>query len=210
MDPRDRDGIIRRYDERFARFGDDRRTLASGPEERHQLRFAVLRDIGIVSGASVLDIGCGFGDFYAWLHRHGIDVRYTGIDINPRLIDVAQRRHPGARFLLADLQNDAVDETFDFVVSSSAFNLRLKGQDNYEFVADMLARAYRMATNGVAFDFLSSYVDYTTDDAFHYQPERVFAAAKRLTKRVCLRHDYPLFEFCVYLYPDFAGWSGGR
>jgi len=23
---------------------------------------------------------------------------------------------------------------------------------------------------------------------------------------VQLRHDYPLFEFCVYLLPDFTGW----
>ena len=210
MDPKDRERIRRRYDERFAQYGADPRTLASGPESRHTVRFSVLRDLGIHAGASVLDIGCGFGDFYQWLRSQGIDVQYTGVDINPTLIDVAGRRHAQARFLVRDLQDEPLAERFDYVVSSSAFNVRLEAIDNYAFVADMLARAYTMATHGVAIDFLSSYVDFTGDDVFHYAPERVFALAKRLTKRVCLRHDYPLFEFCVYLYPDFQGWRAER
>jgi ubiquinone/menaquinone biosynthesis C-methylase UbiE len=208
MDPADRARIIDRYNERLARFGDDRRTLASGTEARHHLRFSVLREIGIESGCSVLDVGCGFGDFYGWLRDSGIEVRYLGVDINPSLLEIGRRKYPAARFLERDLQRDPIDERFDFVVSSSAFNLALEAGDNYAFAADMLARAYRCADRGVAFDFLSSYADFTTPEAFHYEPERVLAIAKTLTKRVCLRHDYPLFEFCVYLYPDFAGWAG--
>jgi len=209
MDPRDRDRIVDRYNQRLARFGHDARTLASGPPERHTLRFTVLREAGIESGMSVLDIGCGFGDFYGWLRRHGFDVRYTGVDINATLVDIAKGNHPDAEFVVADLQVDDLNKRFDFVVSSSAFNLALAG-DNYAFVADMLQRAYRMADRGVAFDFLSSYVDFKGEGAFHYQPERVFELAKRLTKRVTLRHDYPLYEFCVYLYPDFEGWATAR
>jgi len=54
---------------------------------------------------------------------------------------------------------------------------------------------------------LSSYVDFEQPDVCHYEPERVFSLSKQLTKRVSLRHDYPLYEFCVYLYPDFQGWG---
>ena len=207
MDPRDRERIIRRYDARFAIHGGDRRTLASGPEARHHLRFSVLKDLGITPGSSVLDVGCGFGDFAGWLASQEIEVTYVGIDINPRLIETARRRYQGARFEVADLQDGTFSGTFDFVVSSSAFNLKLQTIDNYSFVADMLRRCHAMARRGVAVDFLSSYADFYGDEAFHYQPERVFALAKQLTKRVCLRHDYPLFEFCIYLYPDFAGWT---
>ena len=210
MDSRDRDRIVDRYNQRLARFGHDPRTLASGPADRHALRFAVLKEAGIESGMSVLDVGCGFADFYGWLRQQGMDVRYTGVDINPALVEIAKQNHPDASFVVADLQVEDLKARFDFVVSSSAFNLALDGGDNYDFVADMLARAYAIADRGVAFDFLSSYVDFTGDGAFHYQPERVFELAKRLTKRVALRHDYPLYEFCVYLYPDFEGWGPPR
>ena len=210
MDPRDRDRIISRYDARFAIHGADRQTLASGPEERHHLRFSILKDVGIAPGHSVLDVGCGFGDFSGWLARQGVDVSYTGIDINPRLIETARARYPSARFEVVDLQDGTFTEPYDFVVSSSAFNLKLQAADNYAFAGDMLRRAYALARRGVAIDFLSSYADFYGDEAFHYEPERMFALGKAITKRVCLRHDYPLFEFCVYLYPDFAGWGAAK
>jgi hypothetical protein len=96
---------------------------------------------------------------------------------------------------------------FDWIVSTSCFNLKLKKQDNYEFVRQILQSAYAHSNKGVAFDFLSDYVDYHSDIGFHYSPERVFSIAKSLTKMVALRHDYPIFEFCIYMYPDFKGWA---
>jgi hypothetical protein len=68
---------------------------------------------------------------------------------------------------------------------------------------------YSMANQGVAVDMLTRWVDFRGNDqeAFYYDPADVLSIGKTITKRVALRHDYPLFEFCVYLYPDFVGWS---
>lgn len=207
MQAGDKKRIIERYNERFAQYADDIRTLASGTEERRQLRFDVLAAVGIESGASVLDLGCGFGDFYDYLERRGLECRYTGYDINPTLIEVARGKHPGARFEVRDVQSEEFPE-FDFIVSSSAFNLRLTSQDNYAFIGDILKVCYEHSRRGAAIDLLSAYVDFESPEAFHYSPERVFSIAKKITKRVQLRHDYPLYEFCLYLYPDFQGWRG--
>ncbi len=201
----DRENIIQRYNTRFAKYGYDIRTLASGTEERRRIRFQVLCEIGLTEGCSVLDIGCGFGDFYTYLREHNIEVQYVGYDINPKLIEVAREKHHSAKFAVKDIQTSPFPD-FDFIVSSSAFNLRLSEQDNYVFVEDILKVCYVHAKHGIAIDFLSSYVDFESPEAFHYSPERVFSIAKKITKRVCLRHDYPLYEFCIYLYPDFQGW----
>ncbi|MBD0370359.1 MAG: class I SAM-dependent methyltransferase [Pyrinomonadaceae bacterium] len=209
MQASDKKRIIERYDERFRQYADDIRTLASGTEERRQLRFDVLAEVGICSGSSVLDLGCGFGDFYAYLKRRGLDCSYTGYDINPTLIDVARGKYPEANFEVRDIQSEDFT-AFDFIVSSSAFNLRLASQDNYAFIEEILKLCYAHSKRGVAVDLLTSYVDFESPEAFHYSPEQVFSIAKRITKRVALRHDYPLYEFCVYLYPDFQGWRGGQ
>jgi SAM-dependent methyltransferase len=205
MDRRDIDRIVSRYNARLREFGDDIRTLASGSEERRAIRFATLTDVGVESGCSVVDLGCGFGDYFRFLQERDIAVDYTGVDINPELVEIARAKWPGARFDVRDAQIDGLPEC-DFVVSTSAFNLPLEHQDNYDFVADILRAAFAAARKGVAVDFLSTYVDYRSPHGFHYSPERIFAAAKGITRRVMLRHDYPLFEFCVYLYPDFDGW----
>jgi SAM-dependent methyltransferase len=205
MKEADKKRIIERYNARFAQYGYDIRTLASGTEERRKLRYQVLCQVGLVSGCSLLDLGCGFGDFYGYLCEQGIKTHYVGYDINPKLIEVARERYPSAEFDVRDVQLESFGE-FDFIVSSSAFNLRLTDQDNYAFIEDMLRKCYAHAKHGVAVDLLTSYVDFQSPDAFHYSPERIFSIAKTITKRVCLRHDYPLYEFCVYLYPDFRGW----
>jgi SAM-dependent methyltransferase len=55
-----------------------------------------------LSGATVLDAGCGSGAQARWLLDKGADV--VGIDLSPRMVEEAQRRCAGAgRFFVADL-----------------------------------------------------------------------------------------------------------
>lgn len=202
----ERSRIIERYDRRLVEHGAGRAALAVGPEERHHLRFAMLCEIGIESGDHVLDLGCGLGDFRTYALERGLDIRYTGADLNPSLLAHARQRHPGAEFLEADALRDELPEV-DWIVSSTTFNLRLLEANNYTVIETILARAFPRVRKGLAIDFLSSFAEFQHPDAFHYDPARLFAFAKSLTKRVTLRHDYPLFEFMIYLYPDFTGWG---
>ena len=206
MDEHNKRLINSRYDARLALHGGDMKALASGTDDRRRIRYDVLAGVGVASGSSVLDVGCGFGTLSAELRAKGLDDSYTGCDINPKIIDIARSTYPGEEFLVADIQTEQLGRRFDYVVSTSSFNNPLVGVDQYEAVADLLRRAYEMADLGIAFDFMSSYVDFKTDMAFHYEPERIFSIAKGISKRVCLRHDYPLFEFCVYVLKDFKGW----
>jgi SAM-dependent methyltransferase len=206
MKPGDKARVVERYNQRLAQFGDDIRTLSSGTEERRKIRYQILCEVGLRKGASVLDLGCGFGDFAGYLASRGLDVDYEGCDINPNLVEIARRKYPTARFFVADIQTDRFERTYDFVVSSSAFNNIMQDEDQYVYAGEIIARAYALCSEAVAIDFMTEYVDFKAD-GFYYSPERLFTIAKTLTKRVCLRHDYPLFEFCLYLYKDFTGWG---
>jgi ubiquinone/menaquinone biosynthesis C-methylase UbiE len=202
----DKRRIIERYNARFAEHGVSMATMASGTEARRTMRYEVLLELGIRDGDSVLDLGCGFGDFAGFLQARGIRAHYTGYDINPVLVKAAQARHPNREFEVRDVFAEPFP-TFDYIVSSSAFNLPLRYEDNYAFVSRLFRVCHAHAHRGVAIDFLSSYVDFRSAEGFHYEPERVLQLAKAITKRVTLRHDYPLFEFCVYLFADFTGWA---
>lgn len=202
----DKERIINRYNDRLCKHGANISALASGTEERRDIRFRVMTEVGIVDRDSVLDLGCGFGDYLNYLSKQDVEISYTGYDINPKLIEIAQERFPGRCFEVKDiLQEDF--PIFDYIVSTSCFNLPLQYQDNYEFVEQILRTCYDHTRKGVSIDFLSSYVDFKSDEGFHYEPERIFQIAKSITKCVELRHDYPLFEFNIYLYKDFSGWS---
>jgi hypothetical protein len=66
----------------------------------------------------------------------------------------------------------------------------------------MLGKMFALASKGVAVNFLSSYVNYEHERNFHYSPEEIFRMARRFTKWVKLRHDYPLWEFTLYMYRE--------
>ncbi len=208
MNQNDKARIIERYDERLKTYGATIEALASGSDDRRKMRFNILKEIGISEGDSVLDLGCGFGDLFAYFKEIGLNVKYTGIDINPAIIENAKIRFPEIDFRVVDIQEASI-ENFDYVVSTSSFNLKLLNEDNYSFIENLLRKCYAVAQKGVAMDFLSSYVDFkgNPEQAFYYSPEKMFSIAKTITKRVCVRHDYPLFEFCIYMYPDFQGWG---
>ena len=49
----------------------------------------------------VLDVGCGPGTVTAHLSGLGLDV--SGVDLSPRMVEHARRRHPGLRFEVASV-----------------------------------------------------------------------------------------------------------
>jgi SAM-dependent methyltransferase len=73
----------------------------------------------VPAGANVLEIGCGTGDLLAAM-QPGRGA--MGIDISPRLVTLARRKHPNIDFVVADAETMAAPElagrTFDYVVMS--------------------------------------------------------------------------------------------
>jgi ubiquinone/menaquinone biosynthesis C-methylase UbiE len=196
------------YRDRVATKTTNVEVLSSGNEERREKRFQIHHELGIESGDAILDIGCGFGDFLDHLEHRGIDVDYTGVDIMPEFIQNAIATHPKAKFELRDFLEEKFEaQSFDYVICSQVLNLKIDGLDVKALVQKFLEEMFRLARKGISCDFVTNYVDYQEAYLTYHSPEEVFAVCKKISKRVVLRHDYPLYEFCVYVYPDFAGWA---
>lgn len=68
----------------------------------------------IVPRASVLEIGSGSGDLLTALGPS----RGVGVDVSPRMVDLARVRHPRLELRVAAGEELDLDETFDYVVLS--------------------------------------------------------------------------------------------
>lgn len=62
--------------------------------------------------ASILELGCATGDTLAMLEPK----RGVGIDISPKMVDVARKRHPDLEFIVGNAQNPPIEEQFDYVL----------------------------------------------------------------------------------------------
>ncbi len=129
---------------------------ASGFAEAGRLaRFwEITRQTGPLRGLSILDVGCGAGDLYAYLDTG--DLSYTGIDRDSGLIACAQTRY-GKGFHVADLADEifyyrAVGTTnYDWVVASSALCLESEREQHQK----ILERMWALAGVGIVFNVLS-------------------------------------------------------
>lgn len=181
-------------------YGNDWRALGWQSRYTQHKRFAVLSHIGPLTNTRVLDVGCGLGDLYGYLCAQGIPVTYTGYDLVPEMVEHARRRFPETRFVVRDVLQGLGEETFDYILSSGAFNINFG--DNLRAIQQAIRNMFAACTRGVAINFLSITDPQTDPIFFHYHPEHMLAFCQTFCSRVELRTDYLPNDFTLYLYAD--------
>lgn len=191
--------IREHYRSLLAKHGDSAEAAQYSSRESQERRFRQLVRIGDLRDMRLLDFGSGSGHLATYLNAQGIEVRYTGVDIVPELLEVGRAKHPAHRFgQLADFAG----ERFDYVLVSGVYNNR-RG-DNRRFWQQSVRELFALCDRGLAFNMMSKYVDYENPGLFYEQPEKAFAFVKKeLTPYTNLVHDYLVkddsipFEFCI-------------
>ena len=201
----------RRYSNRYEELGYHIRTLGWGTREQQQIRFGQSLNAGLdLNGKALLDIGCGFGDYFDHLLRRGIEVDvYQGWDLSPNLIKEAQSRHgefDEAQFEVRDLFAVESEPVADVAVLIGVLNLKYDEIDNYDYSRRAIKQAFGLVREGLIVDFLSARRTdaYPKEDfVFYHEPEVMLDFAFDLTSNVCLKHDYmplPQKEFMLTLH----------
>jgi SAM-dependent methyltransferase len=89
----------------------------AGHDPRAEPYHGLIRGIAtmlVPPGQRVLEIGCGRGDLLAELRpSHGV-----GVDVSPRMLEVARERHPEMEFVLLPGESFQRNELFDYIVLS--------------------------------------------------------------------------------------------
>ena len=194
------------YQDNFRRFGTDFRALGFGRRSSQEKRFAAALGLGSFHGRSMLDVGCGFGDFLAYLNERGIRPRYTGLDITPPMIERCKRRFEGseARFVIGDALGYEPDERFDYVVASGIFGYAAKG--TRQRVRPTVEHLFSLTEIGLAVNFLSGCAPRRSPGRLYVYPWDMLQLALGLTPAVRLDHAYLPNDYtlCMYRTPPWA------
>lgn len=193
-----------RYGARFARHGAAVKALGWDTAAHQRARFT--RAAELLAGSSVLDVGCGFGDFYGFLQERGqAPGRYEGLDLLPAFAAEAQRRHGGrgASFSAGDFFAGTPRPRADTVIALGILNFRLASPaDNYAYVRLFLKRALASARRRVIFDGISRRraPGWPEEKAIFYaDPARIAALVADASPSFRLMHDLPLLPQREYL-----------
>ena len=187
------------YEKLLSKHGEDIRSLNWGSSKSQKLRFQILSEIGLKSGESVLDIGCGLLDFYKWLRKTIPGITYQGIDITPSMIEISQKNFPNVKLWKGDIfQQKFKLKEFDFIVASGIFVYRKN--DPIKYMKKTISRMYEICKKGIAFNSLSTFAESKNKNEFYANPCEIFDYCKKINTKVVLRHDYLKNDFTVYLY----------
>lgn len=198
--------VIEHYEECLDQYGDGPRAVDWRDLVGQELRFKVLTEIMPLEGLSVLDVGCGLGHLYQYLRESGLKIQYVGLDLSAKMITNARRRFSEVRFIAADLLSDAAPglaaESFDVLIANGLFLVKMDTPVKVweEFVRSMIVKMWETCTRGISFNLLSTKVDFQAQQLYYCAPDEILRFALELSRYVVIRHDYPLYEYSVYIY----------
>jgi SAM-dependent methyltransferase len=200
MDELSKEYVLSYYSTLLRMHGDSPQSLRWTPQGQIT-RYRALLEIGDINGRSILDYGCGKGDLYQFLRETGINVQYTGLDINRDLIEFARRRFPECRFRVFDIETEELDERFDYIFLCGVFNLKVMGIE--ESIKNILRRLFKQCNIGLALNALSAHNPKKDFELNYLYPEDMFTfAVKNLSPFVSLRHDRIPYDFTMFVYRD--------
>ncbi len=196
--------VVERYTGRLNEFGYSPKTLG-WTKGKQDLRFEILTSQFYLKGKNIIDVGCGFGDLNKTLMKKcGGDYSYYGIDLVPKIIEKGREIFTNSNviFEACDFLCKDFSEKFDYAFASGIFNFKLKDNNNYEYIENVIKKSLEICNAGLAFDFLSDKVDIKYEHTFHSSPEKILSIAYKYSRNIILRNDYMPFEFALFIFKD--------
>jgi SAM-dependent methyltransferase len=199
--------VGRYYAGRLAEHGPGPRGVDWNGEDSQRLRHAqFLRLLAADPGASVLDLGCGYGDFLDFLRSRGHLGAYVGWDVAPEMIAAAQAKH-GVSPDRAWHVGAVPDAPADYAIASGVMNV--KGEVETEawaaYVDGVIETLAASGRRGFGFNMLSLASDphKRRPHLFYADPaDMLRRCLDRYGRHVAVLQDYGLWEFTVLVRRD--------
>ena len=176
------------------------KSLAYGSEKSQKIKFNIVTEVGIEDNCSVLDVGCGFGDYFNYLKQRGIkNVKYCGIDISNKIVDFAKEKNSLVNVIQGNVLDLSDDEKYDYVISLG-FNC-VKTGSNWRTLTQVLDKMWKLSKKGIAYNAVSTFSEAKPRKIYFVSPAKVIDyIMNNLTYKVVFRHDYMPHDFTIFAY----------
>ena len=179
-------------------------------KEHAELRYRVMLDV--IRGprdeeVTLLDFGCGASHLLEHMLEHGTArVSYSGLDLSPKFLALSRSKHPSVTYYELDVleQPDRLPD-FDYIILNGIFGYRgeLSHEEMLAYCQELLRVVFQKARRGIAFNLMSTQVDWERDDLFHLAFDDLASfLTSHLSRHFVVRHDYGLYEYTTYVYRE--------
>lgn len=206
--------IVEHYENCYDNYGDNSRGVDWPNEKDANTRYRIMLELLEYDNRhqkqqkemlSLLDFGCGLGHFLEFIINNETvyDVKYMGMDLSHMYIEHCKKKYPEYEWIETDILKDCHQGKYDYIVANGVLTEKreFSFEEFYSYFCRLISKLYEICECGVAFNVMSSHVDWARNDLFHL-PMDVMASyiTKNITRDFVIRNDYGLYEYTVYLY----------
>jgi SAM-dependent methyltransferase len=194
------------YQESLDKHGDSARATHQNDPVTQGLRFErLVKEIApLLSGSTLHDVGCGFGELGDHLARTQSGCSYSGIEIVAGMAEMGRKRL-GVDILVDDFIARDYEDSYDFGGASGVFNIpgEVDSVDWDKYNQAMLKKMFSLATKGIVFYGLTTFSDFRRDDLHYWDPAQALNFCQSELSRFCiLDHGYPLYEWTLTVFRE--------
>jgi SAM-dependent methyltransferase len=141
-----------------------------------------------LSSLSIVDAGCGFGEYYNYLLKNGMALKeYIGLDCEKQMIKKAKQRFPKINFYQKDILFDPLPKA-DVYLSSGALNIL-----EIDEVEQFIQRIYEHSYKALIFNSLKG---FTFNGV---KKTDIIQIVQRLNANCTIKEDYLENDFTIYI-----------
>ncbi len=177
-------------------------TLCDDPQRQYLRFYEIIKFLDLNDGKkTLLDVGCGNGELYKFLNFLGYRGRYTGYDINEKLLAQARVRFAEINVQKKDIMCNETKQRYDYVVLSGLFNVNV-GQTQ-DWVYGFMRKMFELCAEAVVFNMISTHVTFLEKSMFYMNPAEVLTyCIENLSKRTTLTHHNLPYNYTVCVYKN--------
>jgi 2-polyprenyl-3-methyl-5-hydroxy-6-metoxy-1,4-benzoquinol methylase len=160
---------------------------------------------------TLLDVGCGWGGMEKRALDLVLPIDITGVDVVEEMILHAKGEFPVFTFKAADVFAMEETEAYDFVVCNAILTQKhdVSIPEMERFSKRLISKMFSLCRYGIAFNMMSTRVNYTVGNLFYQNPLELFTwLLNEVSPRVILDHGYSslasgrgkYYDFTAYVY----------
>jgi SAM-dependent methyltransferase len=162
----------------------------------------------MADGDSILDFGCGRGDFerfYRTEYNNNTDLDYVGIEMNKQLVDASKKAYNGeVDVRCMDWFNTPEELEADWCINVGSNNLRYDAdttKTDSDYLQSTIDKMYSHANKGIIV-LLTSDVSEIDDGCVNYNAGDLLNWAQKKYKNVALDHTVSEDLFTIIIYKN--------
>ncbi len=168
------------YKKAYDKYGISAKGLCWYSKQTQYSRFNIITSyLKDIENSSLIDIGCGFGDYILFLKEKKIKPEiYIGIDCEEFMIDICKKRFENETFLKLDILKNKIPSA-DYLICSGTLNIL-----NKEDFLKAIEICYKVSKKAFIFNFL------TKGSLHKLEIEQIATFCKGFCKKVSIEKEY--------------------